>query len=53
MHRPVDFDDVIKDFALASQEKEIFELCSALQLQICATYALDCYLCKTVFLFLD
>ena len=30
--------------------KSLFELCTALQLQMYAKYALDWYLCKTVFL---
>jgi len=37
MLRSVDLDDVIKDFALAKSRKGLFELCTALQLQMYET----------------
>jgi len=43
MFRSVDFDDVIKGFALPKLSKGLFELCTALQLQMHAKYALDWY----------
>jgi len=49
MFRSVDFDDVIKDFALAKSSNGVFELCTALQLQMHAKYALDWYLSKNSF----
>jgi len=37
MLRSVDFEDVVKDFGLAKLRKKLlFELCTALQLQMCA-----------------
>jgi len=47
--RSVDFDGVMKHFALAVNEKDFLLLCTALQLQMYANYALDWYQCKTVF----